>query len=210
PGTASSCVYRIPRPPPRSTMRGVHASSCSARSQKATSRSTARRLSSTRASCEPTWKCTPATSSPTSPAARIACSAASGGIPNFDASCAVRTATCVTASTPGVRRTRTRRPRERELAERRDVGADALLGEDAEDRDVRERLRPVDDECTRRRARIRTRLRTDRLLAVHDERRAVLRGEPLRGHAADRERAALDARRIREQLEHHPASIKVL
>ena len=43
-----------------------------------------------------------------------------------------------------------RRPRERELAERRDVGADALLAEQPQQRDVRERLRPVDDERARR------------------------------------------------------------
>ena len=107
--------------------------------------------------------------------------------------CPVRIASCVSASTPGVTRTSTRRDsrgsrtlrlvervedderagagsggellvrlvvpvheqpvavdpgalREGELAERRDVGAEPLLGEQPHHRDVRERLRPVDDE----------------------------------------------------------------
>ena len=146
--------------------------------------------------------------------------------PNFDSSCAVWIERCVTASTPGVRRTSTRltpalaaarsaRPgassttvapasaaarssssdlllpwkrmplagdagglRERELAERRDVGADTLVGEHAQQRDVRERLRPVDDERARRGFAVRARLRADRLLAVDEERRPVLRREP--------------------------------
>ena len=53
--------------------------------------------------------CTPATSSPTWRAREIAWTAASGESPNFDSSCAVRIAWCVTASTPGVSRTSTRR-----------------------------------------------------------------------------------------------------
>ena len=164
-----------------------------ARSQNAASRSTASMLSSTRASCEPTWKWTPSTSSPSVRDSSIACSAASAESPNFEPSCAVRIDSCVTASTPGVSRTSTRCTpaaaarsassgassttaapaaaaraellvrlvvaveedplagdlrglREGELAERRDVGADALVGEHAQQRDVRERLRPVDDE----------------------------------------------------------------
>ena len=53
------------------------------------------------------------------------------------------------------------RLRERELAERGDVGAEALLGEDAEERDVRERLRPVDDQGARRGLPVRARLGAD-------------------------------------------------
>ncbi len=91
-----------------------------------------------------------------------------------------------------------RRLRDGELAERRDVGADALLGEDPEQRDVRERLRPVDDECVRRGGSVRARLRADRLLAVDDERRPVLGRELRRGHAAERQLAALDTGRMWE------------
>ena len=55
-----------------------------------------------------------------------------------------------------------RPPCERELAERGDVGAEALLGEQPHDGDVRERLRPVDDERirARRRRNIRARSRS--------------------------------------------------
>ena len=88
------------------------------------------------------------------------------------------------------------RLRERELAERRDVGADALLGEDAQDRDVRERLRPVDDERARRRVGVRARLGAERLLAVDDERRAVLGRERRR-----RRRRRSRARRPRRGAE---------
>jgi hypothetical protein len=91
---------------------------------------------------------------------------------------------------------------ERELAERRDVGADALVGEHAQQLDVRERLRPVHDERA-------ARLGPDRLLAVDDERGAVGGGELGRGDAAERELAAVDARGIGEELEHGLASIRL-
>ena len=87
---------------------GVQPSSARARSQNAASRSTASRLSSMRASCEPTWKWTPATSIPSVRASSTTRSAPSAGSPNFDSSCAVWIERCVTASTPGVRRTSAR------------------------------------------------------------------------------------------------------
>jgi hypothetical protein len=68
--------------------------------------------------------------------------------------------------------TETRPPRELELAERRHVRADSLLAEDAQQRDVRERLRPVDDERAGRRPREEPRSLAQRLLAVNEERRA--------------------------------------
>ncbi len=95
-----------------------------------------------------------------------------------------------------------RRPRERELAERRDVGADALLAEQPQQRDVRERLRPVDDERARRRLPIGPNLRADRLLAVDEERRAVLLGELARGYAAERQLAGGDQCGFGKELEH--------
>jgi hypothetical protein len=70
--------------------------------------------------------------------------------------------------------------REGELALGCDVGADALLVQQPEQRDVRERLRAEEDaavvsergaECAR--------VRAHRLLAQHDERRPVLLGERL-------------------------------
>jgi hypothetical protein len=80
---------------------------------------------------------------------------------------------------------------ERQLAERRDVGADPLLGEDAEQRNARERLRPVDDERVGRGVAIRARLRPDRLLAVDDERRPMLGRQLGRGDTAERQLAVL-------------------
>ena len=76
--------------------------------------------------------------------------------------------------------------RERELAQGRDVGADALFGEQPEERDVRERLRAVDDLRAGRGSRVRAGLGADGLLAVDDERRAVLVREVGGGDAADR------------------------
>src|SRR5207302_257511 len=86
-------------------------------------------------------------------------------------------------------------------AEGRDVGADALLTEQAEQRDVRERLRPVDDQRVGRRAGVSAGAGAERRLAVDDERRAELVRE-LRGpHAADGELARLDGDRLREERE---------
>ena len=85
--------------------------------------------------------------------------------------------------------------RELELAERRDVGAEALLGEQPQERDVRERLRPVDDERVRRGVAVRARRRAERLLAVDDERRAELVGELEARRRRRRELAAVDRAR---------------
>ena len=81
------------------------------------------------------------------------------------------------------------RARERDLAERGDVGAEPFLREHAQQRDVREGLRPVGDERAGRRGAIRARLRAKGLLAVDDERRAELLGEGRGGDAAERELA---------------------
>jgi hypothetical protein len=64
--------------------------------------------------------------------------------------------------------------REAKLTERRDVGAETLPAEQLHQGHVRKRLRPVDDERVRRRGAVRPCPRTDRLLAVDDERRAEL------------------------------------
>ena len=87
-----------------------------------------------------------------------------------------------------------RRARERELAERGDVRAGAFLREQPQQRDVRERLGPVDDERARSGLAVRTHLAPDRLLAVDEQRRPMLLREPRRGHAAERQLAAFDPR----------------
>ena len=92
---------------------------------------------------------------------------------------------------------------EGELPKRRHVGADAFLGQEAEDADVRERLRPVDDERLGSCLAIRACLRANRLLAVDDERSAVLLGEVGRPEAAEHQLAGLvDRSGVREELEH--------
>ena len=174
----------------------------------------------------------------------------SGGRPNFEPWWPVRIASCVSASTPGVTRTSTRRTpaaaarlassgassttvapasaaaarssssdlllpcttswspvepgraRERELAERRDVGAEPFLGEQPQHRDVRERLRPVDDERARSRGAEGAGALAQRLLAVDDERRAEARGELGRRDPAERELAVAIAAELGEELEH--------
>ena len=214
------------------------------------SRSTATRLSSTRRELRADVEVDAGdVEAERARAARSRASAASGASPNFDSSCAVWIDWCVTASTPGVRRTSTRRTpaaaaragssgassttvapasaaarssssdlllpwkrirspvepgrlRERELAERRDVGADALLGEQPQQRDVRERLRPVDDERAGRGLAVRARLRADRLLAVDDERRPVLRRRAARAGTPPSVSSPSSIRRDREELEH--------
>jgi hypothetical protein len=85
-----------------------------------------------------------------------------------------------------------RRPRERELAEGRDVGADSLLREQPQQGDVRERLRPVDDERARRSLAVGLHLAPDRALAVHEQRRAVPIRELARAQTTQRELAVLD------------------
>ena len=92
---------------------------------------------------------------------------------------------------------------EGELTKRRDVGADALLGQEAQDGDVRERLCPVDHERVGSGPAIRARLRADRLLAIDDERSSVLLGEVGRSEPAERQLAGLvDRSGVREELEH--------
>ena len=75
---------------------------------------------------------------------------------------------CTTSSSPAspARRANASSP------ERRDVGADSLLGEQPEHRDVRERLRAVEDAPVGPAAAPARAPAPDRLLAVDDERRA--------------------------------------
>src|SRR5205809_1073027 len=88
--------------------------------------------------------------------------------------------------------------------ERRDVRTDSLLGEETQDRDVRERLRAEEDECLRNRLSDLACPGAQRLLAVDDERRPEAPGERARPESADRQFAFLDPRGIREQLQHPP------
>ena len=199
------------------------------------------RLSVEVRSCEPTWTWRPSDVEPERErVARSPCAPASGGRPNFEPWCPVRIASCVSASTPSVTRTSTRRrlqpppapprrarrgrparrrrlprrssvsslllpwttsaspvdprrTRERELARGGDVRADPLLAQKAQSRDVRERLRPVEDAPARPTAARSARARSaDRLLAVDDERRPEPLGE--RRSAARRRSRARPAR----------------
>ena len=91
--------------------------------------------------------------------------------------------------------------RELQLTERRDVGAEPFRGEEPQQRDVRERLRPVHDERVRFHARVRARARENGVPAVDDERRAELAGECRRADAADDQLAVLDGGRVGEELD---------
>ena len=90
--------------------------------------------------------------------------------------------------------------RELELANGRDIGAEPLLGEEAQDRHRRERLRPVGDERLGRRRAIGPRLRPQGLLVVDDERRAELAHEVAGPRPTDHELARLDCRRVGHQV----------
>ena len=95
--------------------------------------------------------------------------------------------------------------RERQLSPRRDVGANALLAEEPEKRDVGQRLRPeeqppvVADRRTER-----PRARPKRRLAEDDERGAVLLGERLGGDPAEAERGPFEGGGVGEQAWHPP------
>ena len=92
---------------------------------------------------------------------------------------------------------------ESELARRRDVRAEALVAKQPEHGDVRERLGAVEDApALADRLRQRARLRADRLLAVHDERRSEPLGEVRGRNPAEREHAVLHARGVGEEIEH--------
>ena len=90
--------------------------------------------------------------------------------------------------------------RELELADRRDVRAEALLGEELQHRDRREGLRAVDDERAGRRRGVRARLGVERRLVVDDDRRPELAGELRGAHAAEHELAVLDAGGVGKQF----------
>ena len=91
--------------------------------------------------------------------------------------------------------------REPQLAEGRDVGADALLTEQAEQRDVRERLRSEDDQRVGRGAGVRAGARAKGRFAEDDERRAELVRKRRRASAADGELARLDGDGLWEERE---------
>ena len=91
---------------------------------------------------------------------------------------------CTISRSPGI----PARTRERQLTERRDVGAEPFLAEQAQQREVGERLGAVGDERVRRRAAVGARLRAQGRLAVDEQRRAVLGGE-LAGRGRRRARA---------------------
>jgi hypothetical protein len=85
---------------------------------------------------------------------------------------------------------------ERELAERRGLRAQALVGEEPKHLDVGERLHAVEDGRLRRSVAIRLRASPQRLLAVDDERRAVRLCKRCCRHAAEHELTAFYHGRI--------------
>ena len=88
-----------------------------------------------------------------------------------------------------------------ELARGRDVGAEALRSEEPQQRDVRERLRAVENERSRRRLEVLARAPPQRLLAEHEQGRAVLGGEVGRRDAAEPQLGVVDGRRFGEEVE---------
>ncbi len=90
-------------------------------------------------------------------------------------------------------------PCERELAQRRDVGADPLLGEQAHDRDVGKGLRPEDDERPGSGAQEHPCALPERRLGVDDERRPETVRELGHTQPFELQHARRDPRSGREQ-----------
>jgi hypothetical protein len=82
------------------------------------------------------------------------------------------------------------------------ASADVQIREQAQHRDVREGLRPVDDQRIRRRLAIRAHLAPDRLLAVDEQRSPVPIRQLTRADAAESELAALDPRALWKEIQH--------
>lgn len=91
---------------------------------------------------------------------------------------------------------------ERELTGRGHVRADALLAEQPQEGDVRERLRPEEDAAVGDRGTECPGLGANRGLAEDDKGSPVLRGELVRCGATELKAASFDARRVREELKH--------
>ena len=83
---------------------------------------------------------------------------------------------------------------ESQLARRGDVGADTLVVQQTEQRDVRERLRPEVDAAVADGGTQCACVRPQRLLAEHEERRPELLRQLRGAHPADRELGAVEGR----------------
>ncbi len=94
--------------------------------------------------------------------------------------------------------------RERELAGGGDVRSHALLPQEAEQRDVRERLRAEEHTTASHRGAKGARAGANRVLAEDDERRPVLLGEVRCFEPAEREHACVHAGGVREEIWHRP------
>ena len=90
-------------------------------------------------------------------------------------------------------------PRIRELAQRSDVGPEAFLGQQAHDRDVREGLRPVNDQGLRYGPPEQLRPIPERRFGIDDERRAEALGELRRGKSLQLQLACRNTGTDREQ-----------
>src|SRR5205814_10635546 len=91
--------------------------------------------------------------------------------------------------------------RELELSQRRDVRTQTLLVEEPEDPQVGKRLASVHDQRLGGGAAVGASLLPERLLAVDEQRGAVLVCKRRRGDAPDRELSLLDARAERKEIE---------
>ena len=98
----------MPKPPPRSATRARPAELVATAARERARRMIVSSWASKSASCEPTWTCSPSTSSPRASASSTSARAWAGGRPNFEPWCPVRIASWVSASTPSVTRTSTR------------------------------------------------------------------------------------------------------
>ena len=88
---------------------------------------------------------------------------------------------------------------ESELSRRGDVRADPFLPQEPQHGDVRQRFRAVEHPAVPDRGPQCPRVRADRLLAQHDERRPVLLRERRRVDARKRQLRAVESRRVGEQ-----------
>jgi len=92
--------------------------------------------------------------------------------------------------------------RKRELAQCRDIGRDALLGEEAQDREVRKRLRAVGDPRLGRSLAVGASVGAQRGLVVDEQGAAEALHELGRGDAAEHELAGVDRRSIGKEFDH--------
>jgi hypothetical protein len=93
---------------------------------------------------------------------------------------------------------------ERELPRRGDVSSDPLLAQHAQERDVRQRLRPEEDAPVADSLPEGACSTVDRVLAEDEKGRSILRRERIGGETAHREPAAVERGGVGEERQHGP------